>query len=76
MPKYLVYVERMVPQYRTVVVDAATYAEVEDPENQQKIFDAACQLDSWEYDDDCPRSQKFSSVCVVEPSDDEEDIRL
>jgi len=76
MPKYLVYVERMVPQYRTVVVDAACIGDInEDKPNQQRIFDLACDLTDWEYKDDEP-DQRPSAVCVVEVTEDEADIRL
>lgn len=74
MPKYLVYVERLVPQYRTVVVDAACPEDVE--ANALQVFEAACQLDCWEYDDDGDRASKPSAVNVVEAADDEADLRL
>lgn len=76
MPKYVVYVERKVPQYRTVVVDAACVADItEDKANQQAIFDLACTLTDWEYKDDEP-GQRPSAVCVVEATEDEADLRL
>jgi hypothetical protein len=77
MPKYVVFVERLVPQYRTVVVDAACVADIaEDKANQQKIFDAACNLTDWEYDDDGDVSSRPHAVNVVEATEDEADIRL
>lgn len=74
MPKFKVYVQRLVPQWRTVVVDAESEAEVD--AKADEIFNAACNLDHWEYDDDCPSSTEPSKVMVVDTTDEEPDVRL
>jgi hypothetical protein len=77
MPKYRVYVERLVPQWRTVVVECADASDIEHSEDvKREIFDAACNLDAWEYDDDCERSLRPSKVFVVERTDEERDLRI
>lgn len=78
MPKYSVYVERMVPQWINVVVECDDASDIEHSEDVKlEIFDAACQRDGWKYDDDSPRARKPSTVQVVESDVDEErDLRI
>jgi hypothetical protein len=77
MPKFKVYVERLVPQWRTVVVECDNESDIEHSlDVQREIFDAACNLDHWEYDDDCRDSQKPSKVTVVERTEEEPDLRV
>jgi len=77
MPKFLVYVERLVPQWRTVVVECDDESDIAcSLDVQREIFDAACGLDAWEYDDDSERSNKPSQVTVCEVTDDERDLRV
>jgi hypothetical protein len=78
MPKFKVYVQRLVPQWTTVVVECDDASDIEHSEDvQREIFDAACLTDGWEYDDDCPSSLEPSKVMVVESDVAEErDLRI
>ena len=78
MPKYKVYVQRLVPQWTTVVVECEDESDIAHSEDvQREIFDAACNMTDWEYDDDSPSSLEPSKVVVVESDVDEErDLRI
>ena len=74
MPKYVVYVERRVPQYRTVVVEARDEEQVQ--ANEKKIFDLASDHPEWELDWESDHASKCSRMEVCEVTDDEPDISL
>ena len=76
MPKFKVYVERLVPQWRTVVVECDDESDILHSEDvKREIFDAACNMDGWEYDDDCDRGW-FDGRLVVEHTDEDRDLQI
>jgi len=77
MPKYNVYVQRLVPQWRTVVVECDDASDIEcSVDVQEEIFDAASQLTGWEYDDDSPSSFEPSKVLVVGTTDEDPEVQI
>lgn len=72
MAKYLIYVERLVPEWRTVVVEVGSAREVYYPQNQKRIFSQVQEMDlQWEVDPEGkPRRSKVEVVeenCTEEP---------
>ncbi len=75
MPKFAVMVERMVPQWRVVIVDADKAEDIDkDTALGEKIWNAACALDGWEYDDDSPSAEEPSTISVVDAEEWKTDL--
>ncbi len=83
MPKFAVIVERMVPQWRVVIVEADSAEDIsKDSANGEKVWDAACMLDGWAYDDSADCAAEPSAVGVVDAEEwkvdleDDADVKL
>jgi hypothetical protein len=74
MARYVVYVERKVRQYRTVVVEADSEDTV--MQAKKKVFDLACSQPDWIYDDCADDAHKCSKIECVEITEEEPDMVL